>query len=215
MWANLRQHLNPSEELEPPDPDAYPRLPLLISNHQGSAPVAGHASQRPAAAQPQLSNCSDYKSVIQDYKSYKHTELFNFDNLTLRQKQFLFKYFYDIMHKIQQNLGNIPRSVEGNPGYQLFVSEYLKPLTVESTLTLEKMTQEQQAYLFVYFYKKIVELGLTLNQFQEIKSLVCSDYLGGKKKVKKFRVSKTKKMRRSLLSRRRRNRNRSHKRHRS
>lgn len=29
MWANLR-HLKPIEELEPPDPDVYSRLPLLI-----------------------------------------------------------------------------------------------------------------------------------------------------------------------------------------
>ena len=90
------------------------------------------------------------------------------------------------MHKIQQTLKYIPRSVEGTSGYQHFVREYLKPLTVESTLTLEEMTQEQQAYLFVYFYKKIVELGLTLNQFQEINSLDCSEYIGGKKRSKNF-----------------------------
>lgn len=65
------------------------------------------------------------------------------------------------------------------------------------------MTQEQQAYLFVYFHKKILELDLTLDQIKEIK-LLCFESLGGKKKVKKFRVSKTKKMRMSLLSRRRR-----------
>ena len=214
MWANLRASLG--ERPIPPDPDVYPRLPLLISNHQGPVPAAGHASQRPAAAQPQFSNCSDYKSFINDYKSHKHTELFKFGNLTKLQKQFLFKYFYDIMHKIQQNLVKIPRSVEGTPGYQEFERNYLTPhLTVESTLTLETMTEEQQAYLFVYFYKKIFELGLTVYQFQEIKLLCFESLLGGKKKVKKSRVSKTKKMRRSLLSRRRRQRNRSNKRNRS
>ena len=216
MWANLRLLGKiPTTPIDI-DPDVYPRLPLLISDHQGSVPAAGHASQRPAAAQPQFSNCSDYKSFINDYKSHKHTELFNFDKLTIQHKQFLFKYFYDIMTKIQQTLVKIPRSVEDTPGYREFERNYLTPLTVESTLTLETMNQEQQAYLFVYFYKKIVELGLTVDQLQEINSLgLCSESLGGKKKVKKTRVSKTKKMRRSLLSRKRRQRIRSHKRHRS
>lgn len=92
----------------------------LFSNHQGSAPVAGHAYQ------PQFSNCSNYNFFIDDYFSNKSKQLFNFDRLTLRHKQFLFMYFYETMYKIQQNLGNrIPRSIEHTEGYRQFELNYV------------------------------------------------------------------------------------------